>query len=193
MEPVIIKRSDHPVSRDQFSEEALKVLYRLKNKGKRGYLAGGCVRDILLGRTPKDFDVATDATPNEVKRMFSNCRIIGRRFRLAHVNFHGGETIEVATFRALPPSADNVANKQVKKEDGLVTRDNEFGTPEEDALRRDFTVNALFYDISNFSIIDYAGGLKDIESRTLRCIGDPMNVISKIRAHAPRGTFCGHA
>ena len=152
------------------SPRALTVLYRLRDKGYTAYLAGGCVRDLLLGREPKDFDVVTDATPNQVRRAFRNCRLIGRRFRLAHVFFHD-EIIEVATFRSNGTATDG-KNRQ-ESEDGVVTRDNVFGTPEEDALRRDFTVNALFYNIADFSIIDHAGGLPDLEERLMRCIGDP--------------------
>jgi poly(A) polymerase len=172
MQPRILTRDQHPISRNDFSEEALKVLYRLEKQEHTAYLAGGCVRDLLLGRKPKDFDVATDAKPNELKRIFRNCRLIGRRFRLAHIFFHNS-TIEVATFRSNVPEDADVAKGHVQKKDGLVTRDNQYGTPEEDALRRDFTVNAMFYDIATFSIIDYAGGLDDIEKKLLRCIGDP--------------------
>ena len=173
MKPVILKREEHPISRKDFSEEATKVLYRLKNQGFTSYLCGGCVRDLLLDIKPKDFDIVTNATPQQVKRNFTNCRLIGRRFRLAHVYFQGGDVIEVATFRAPPPTDDDHHSKHVKKEGGLVTRDNEFGTPEEDALRRDFTINALFYNIADFSIIDYANGLEDIENRLVRMIGNP--------------------
>jgi poly(A) polymerase len=185
MEPTILQRSDHCVSRKHISRNALQVLYRLNEKGYKGYLAGGCVRDLLLGKSPKDFDVATDATPQQVKRCFRNCRLIGRRFRLAHVMFRD-EIIEVATFRAPVDPApeeeeaeDGDSHREKGKkfiqlnEDGVVIRDNEYGTPEEDAFRRDFTINALFYDIEDFSIIDYVGGLKDIEEKVVHCIGDP--------------------
>jgi len=173
MDPYRIARPDHIVSRRQISSAANKVLYGLKDAGYTAYLAGGGVRDLLLKRDPKDFDVATNATPEEVKKVFRNCRLIGRRFRLAHVYFHD-ETIEVSTFRALTPATDEPANdSHVVTETGLVLRDNVFGSPEEDALRRDFTVNALFYNIADFSIIDYANGMEDLNNRILRVIGDP--------------------
>lgn len=173
MDPNIIARPDHVVSRKQISSAALKVLYGLKDAGYTAYLAGGGVRDLLLKRNPKDFDVATDATPEEVKKTFRNCRLIGRRFRLAHVYFRN-EIIEVATFRAPSPEPETCGeNCHCVSEEGLVLRDNVFGTPEEDALRRDFTINALFYNIADFSIIDYADGLKDLQQKIIRVIGDP--------------------
>jgi poly(A) polymerase len=185
MEPTILQRSDHCVSRKHISRNALQVLYRLNEKGYKAYLAGGCVRDLLLGKSPKDFDVATDATPQQVKRCFRNCRLIGRRFRLAHVMFRD-EIIEVATFRApVDPDPEEEEEEETEEsqrgnkkfiqlnEDGVVIRDNEYGTPEEDAFRRDFTINALFYDIEDFSIIDYVGGLEDIKKKVVHCIGDP--------------------
>ena len=165
--PNIIDRSDHALSRKDMSEHALKVLYRLKKAKYEGYLVGGGVRDLLLGLHPKDFDVATNATPEQVRKLFGNCRLIGRRFRLAHVHF-GREIIEVATFRA---SHDQAGGEGVTK-DGMIFRDNVYGTLEDDAWRRDFTVNALYYNIYDFSIIDYTGGLQDIESKTIRMIGD---------------------
>jgi poly(A) polymerase len=171
MEPVIIPREDHPISRQDISPEALQVLYRLKEMGFHGYLAGGCVRDLLIGRKPKDFDVVTDAQPNRVKSMFRWARIIGRRFRLVHVCFPENKVIEVATFRSNQPADDSP--HVVKGREGQILRDNQYGSPEEDALRRDFTVNALFYDISTFSIIDYASAMTDIRDKVLRCIGDP--------------------
>lgn len=173
MQPLITARPDHIISRKNISTAALKVLYGLKDAGYTAYLAGGGVRDLLLKRTPKDFDVATNATPEEVKRVFRNCRLIGRRFRLAHVYFHR-EVIEVSTFRALTPAAaEETGEHHSVTEDGRVVRDNVFGSPEEDALRRDFTVNALFYSIADFSIIDYAGGMQDLEQKIIRVIGDP--------------------
>ena len=173
MEPNFIARPDHIVSRRQISTAALKVLYGLKEAGYIAYLAGGGVRDLLLKRNPKDFDVATNATPEEIKKLFRNCRLIGRRFRLAHVYFHD-EIIEVATFRAPAPAEDTKPEGNTfQAKNGLVLRDNVFGTPEEDALRRDFTVNALFYNIADFSIIDYANGIKDLNKRIIRVIGDP--------------------
>ncbi len=165
--PDIINRSDHPLSRKEMSEHALKVLYRLKKAKYASYLVGGGVRDLLLGLHPKDFDVATDATPEQVRKLFGNCRLIGRRFRLAHVHF-GREIIEVATFRA---PHDQSGGEGVTK-DGMIVRDNVYGSLEDDAWRRDFTVNALYYNIYDFSIVDFTGGLKDIESKTIRIIGD---------------------
>lgn len=176
MEPVVVKRSNHNVSRKNISSAAVKVLYRLKDEGYTGYLAGGGVRDLLLNRNPKDFDVATNATPEQIRRLFKNCRIIGRRFRLAHILFRG-EVIETSTFRApVPEDGDDTIygdNTFKAGDTGMVMRDNIFGTPEEDALRRDFTINALFYNIADFSIIDYAGGLEDLEKKIIRVIGDP--------------------
>ncbi len=174
MEPTILKRADHNVSRKNISSAAVKVLYRLKDEGYTAYLAGGGVRDLLLDRNPKDFDVATNATPEQIRRMFRNCRLVGRRFRLAHVLFRG-EVIETSTFRAPVPDDDTVYCENIFKtgEAGMVMRDNIFGTPEEDALRRDFTINALFYNIADFSVIDYAGGLDDLKKKVVRVIGDP--------------------
>jgi poly(A) polymerase len=214
----IIPRSDHSLSRSQISPNALRVLYRLRDAGFMAFLVGGCVRDLLLGIEPKDFDVATDALPEEVKRLFRNCRLVGRRFRLAHV-FFGREIIEVATFRAtsapsqgdepLPeadpedgeaaelddaplsgveeetvevkaPEAprrgrDNDADHDERRFDssGRILRDNVYGTIDEDVWRRDFTANALYYNIADFSIWDYVNGMQDIQARTLRLIGDP--------------------
>lgn len=170
-EPTIVPRDRHVISRSRISDHALKVLYRLKTAGYGAYLVGGGVRDLSLNRDPKDFDVATDATPEQVKALFRNCRLIGRRFRLAHVHF-GPEIIEVATFRALTPS-DGEQNNDRVMEDGMILRDNVYGDIEEDALRRDFTVNALYYNIADFSIVDYAGGMADLEARRLRLIGEP--------------------
>jgi poly(A) polymerase len=163
MTPRILPRAEHNVSRKNIDPEALKVLYRLKNNGFTGYLVGGGVRDLLLERRPKDFDVGTDAHPQQVKKLFRNCFVVGRRFRLCHIRF-GRKVVEVSTFRR--QAADDEG-------DGLIRRDNTFGTPEEDAFRRDFTVNALFYDIATFSVIDYVGGLEDLEERVIRTIGDP--------------------
>ena len=168
-EPRVISRSDHPISRNQISANALKVLYRLNNSGFRACLVGGAVRDLLLGVQPKDFDIATDAKPEEVKSLFKNSRLIGRRFRLAHI-LYGREIIEVATFRG---HHDEGSSGELH-EDGRIIRDNVYGTIEEDAMRRDFTVNALFYDISNFTVLDYCDALADIERRQLRLIGDPV-------------------
>lgn len=165
--PVIVPRTQHNISRRDIDPDALKVLYRLSQLGHEAYLVGGSVRDLLLGRKPKDFDVGTDARPNEIKREFRNCFLVGRRFRLAHIVF-GKKVIETATFRKAPdPNA-------APDDQGLYqAEDNTFGTPEEDALRRDFTVNGLFYDIRTFSVIDYVGGLRDLKARRIRAIGDP--------------------
>jgi len=151
------------------SDNALKVLYRLKKAGFEAYLVGGCVRDLLLGREPKDFDVVTNAHPEQIRGVFRNCRLIGRRFRLAHVHF-GQEIIEVATFRAL--QGEESHDERVL-ENGRILRDNVYGTIEEDAFRRDFSVNALYYNISDFSVVDFVGGMDDHRACMLRLIGDP--------------------
>ncbi len=212
--PIVIPRADHTISRAQISDNALKVLYRLKDAGFASFLVGGCVRDLLLGREPKDFDVVTDARPEQIRELFRNAHIIGRRFRLVHVRY-GREIIEVATFRALPHDAEEWAASD-DAEDGEMLRDelavteavepsepeepiepaeapepprrggrrsrerhlepvnpNIFGSQEEDALRRDFTVNALYYDIRDFSVCDYVGGMADLKAGVLRMIGDP--------------------
>lgn len=170
----IIPRAEHNVSRNDISDQALKVLYHLNKAGFDAYLVGGGVRDLLLGKHPKDFDIATNASPEEVHRLFRNSRLIGRRFRLVHV-LYGREIIEVATFRG--QHDDNAEEDQSKvsasSEHGMLLRDNVYGTQAEDAIRRDFTVNALYYCIKDFSIYDYAGGLDDIHNRTLQIIGDP--------------------
>jgi len=169
--PRIISRSEHRISRANISDNALKVLYRLKSAGYQAYLVGGGVRDLSLGREPKDFDVATDARPEAIKKLFRNCRLIGRRFRLAHVHF-GPEIIEVATFRALhDPNGDAGGDRVI--EDGMIVRDNVYGTLEEDALRRDFTINALYYNIADFTVVDYTGGMEDLEAGVVRLIGEP--------------------
>jgi poly(A) polymerase len=166
---LIVPRAEHNISRANISEYALKVLYKLKQEGFAAHVVGGGVRDLLLGHEPKDFDVATDATPEQVRGVFRNCRLIGRRFRLAHVHF-GREIVEVATFRG-SGGDDDEGDRRV--ENGMILRDNAYGTIEEDALRRDFTINALYYDISSFSLVDYAGGLADLQAGQLRLIGDP--------------------
>jgi poly(A) polymerase len=206
VEPTVVPRSEHTISRRDIDPDALKVLYRLHEHNYVAYLVGGSVRDLLLQRHPKDFDIGTSAHPHQVKKLFRNCWIIGRRFRLAHVKF-GTKTIEVATFRRLVEGsgvtpeaeaaldlpgeatreldalavdhdgntleAEAAPRSRRRAEDHLIQRDNTYGTPEEDAFRRDFTVNALFYDIGTFSIIDYTGGLQDLDARLIRCIGDP--------------------
>lgn len=168
--PRVIPRDGHIISRRNIDPNALKVLYRLHKAGYQAYLVGGGVRDLLLELQPKDFDVATDAKPEEVRALFRNCRLIGRRFRLAHVVF-GRQVIEVATFRADHGSDEGDA--AAMHADGRILRDNVFGTVEDDAFRRDFTINALYYDISRFALVDYTGGLDDIKARRLRLIGDP--------------------
>jgi poly(A) polymerase len=187
---VAIPRPEHPISRRSISPNALKVLYRLKDAGYQAFLVGGAVRDLLLGLTPKDFDVATNALPEEVRRLFRNCRLIGRRFRLAHVHF-GSEIIEVATFRAASaperedaesdPDADGeeirdpVEDSEHRAFDtrGRILRDNSYGTVEEDVWRRDFAANSLYYNIGDLSIWDFADGVADINARRLKLIGDP--------------------
>ncbi len=166
----IITRNDHPVSRQQIPN-ALKVLYRLNKGGYKAYLVGGGVRDILLGLTPKDFDIATNATPEQIKDLFRNCRLIGRRFRLAHILF-GREIIEVATFRG-HHEEDACQKTSKQSEHGMLLRDNIYGSIEDDAERRDFTINALYYSAIDFTIHDFAGGIADIEARQIKLIGDP--------------------
>lgn len=195
--PNIVPREGHAISRRNIDSDALKVLYRLKQSSYVAYLVGGSVRDLLLNQRPKDFDIGTSAHPYQVKRLFRNCWVIGRRFRLAHVKF-GNKIIEVATFRRQVTADEESVNtkrdrtesnntdKRNKAElnqsttfakhrnsDRLIRRDNTFGTPAEDAFRRDFTINALFYDIKTFSVIDYVNGLDDLKAGVIRCIGDP--------------------
>ena len=167
-QPTVLRRADHPISRKNIDHTAIKVLYRLHRSGKKAYLVGGGVRDLMLEGRPKDFDVSTDARPNEVRRLFRNSRIIGRRFRLVHVFFKDG-LVEVSTFRRDP---DRDAQRG-GPEDLLITDDNVFGTPREDAFRRDFTVNALFYNVADFTVIDYVDGIEDLRARLIRAIGDP--------------------
>jgi poly(A) polymerase len=218
IQPTIIPRTRHTISRKWISRNAVRVLTTLKEHRYVAYLVGGGVRDLLLGREPKDFDIVTDATPGGIKKIFRNCRLIGRRFRLAHIHFRD-EIIEVATFRSMvsdEPTAAEAAPapeplstavseldayivatgsenpvsgptaspptlplrpkppRMLKTDGGMILRDNVFGTPEEDALRRDFTVNALFYNIADFSVIDYVGGMQDLERGLIRIIGDPL-------------------
>lgn len=182
---IIIPREAHPISRQHISQNALKVLYGLKDAGYEAYLVGGCVRDLILGLEPKDFDVATNAHPEQIRRIFRNCQLIGRRFRLAHVRFRN-EIIEVATFRR---SHDTQDSDHAHMEDGMIVRDNVYGTIEEDALRRDFTVNALYYNIRDFSIIDFTDGMHDLNHKIIRSIGetkqrfqeDPARLLRAIR------------
>lgn len=165
----VIPRDQHTISRKDISPNALRVLYRLRDSGFGAYLVGGAVRDLLVNGHPKDFDVATDATPEQVKQLFRNCRLIGRRFRLAHVVF-GREIIEVATFRA--NTDDGSGDREM--ENGMLVRDNVYGSIEDDAVRRDFTCNALYYTVEDFSVRDYTGGFEDVQARLMKLIGDPV-------------------
>ncbi|MCB4437716.1 polynucleotide adenylyltransferase PcnB [Alteromonas sp. McT4-15] len=171
-------RGEHGISREDISANALKVMYRLNGAGFESYLVGGCVRDILMGHEPKDFDVVTNATPEQIKGLFKNCRLIGRRFRLAHIVF-GREIIEVATFRGHHQESDDddtiPKGKAIAKRDahGQLVRDNVFGSIEEDAERRDFTFNAMYYSVADFTVKDFANGLEAIEKREVALIGDP--------------------
>ena len=188
--PLVIPRSEHPISRKMIDEEALKVLYRLHRHGYLAYLVGGSVRDLLLGKVPKDFDVVTNAHPYEIKALFRNSRIIGRRFRLVHVFFRSKKKVEVSTFRSRSEF------EVFETEEGDVIHTESFGTPEEDALRRDITINGLFYNIADFSIIDCVGGMADLRQGIIRTIGDPgerfhqdpVRMIRVIR-HATRTNF----
>lgn len=172
-EPALIPRPEHNVSRANISNAALKVLYTLKDAGHDGYLVGGGVRDLLLGLKPKDFDVATSATPEEVRSLFKRARLIGRRFRIVHVRF-GREIIEVSTFRASPERALEAGEgKALQDDNGRMLRDNVYGTVVEDAWRRDFSVNGLYYSVRDFAIHDYVGGMSDLREGVLRVLGDP--------------------
>jgi len=173
-QPIILSRDQHPVSRKHMSHNALKVLYRLNKGGYDAYLVGGGVRDIILGLAPKDFDIATNATPEQIKALFRNCRLIGRRFRLAHIVF-GREIIEVATFRGHHDSDEdkNCQKTSKQNEDGMLLRDNIYGSIEEDAERRDFTINALYYSAKDFKVYDFANGVADVYAKQIRLIGDP--------------------
>ena len=170
----IIPREQHAISRKDISENALKVLYRLNKAGYEAYLVGGGVRDLLLGKKPKDFDVTTNATPDQVRKLFRNCRLVGRRFRLAHVMF-GPEIIEVATFRGHHEENQAPSDRAISQrgQNGMLLRDNIFGSIEEDAQRRDFTINSLYYSVADFTVRDYVGGLRDLQDGVIRLIGDP--------------------
>jgi poly(A) polymerase len=168
-EKLLEEKSEPEIAPERIDINALWVVRRLRAKGFEAYLTGGCVRDLLLNKTPKDFDVATSARPEEVKSIFRNCRLIGRRFLLAHVMFPGGKIIETATFRAKP--AEETSEEE--SEDLLVMQDNVYGTIEDDAFRRDLTVNGLFYDPVSGKVIDYVGGRADLAAGLIRTIGDP--------------------
>jgi poly(A) polymerase len=165
LEPLIIPRSEHNISRKKISRQVLKVLYTLKDHGFKSYLVGGVVRDLILEKTPKDFDVATNAYPEKIKKLFKHCYIVGKRFPLVHVCFNKN-VVEVATFRS--------KHYGQHSKEGMILRDNVYGNIEQDASRRDFTINALYYNIVDYSVIDYVGGLKDLHSGQIRLIGDPV-------------------
>jgi poly(A) polymerase len=195
--PIVVPRPEHCLSRQKIDSEALKVMMRLHRHGYKAFLVGGSVRDLLLRRTPKDFDISTDARPGQIRKLFNNCRIIGRRFRLAHIYFRGNKIIEVSTFRRAPPEPKA---EEDKAGDAGKKGDNTFGLPYEDAVRRDLTINGLFYDIGTFSILDYVGGMEDLQARIIRTIGppddrfrdDPIRMIRVVR-HAVRTGFEIHS
>ena len=171
--PEVLNSGQHSLQRGQFSRHAVGIVERLQNAGYQAYLVGGCVRDLMLGITPKDFDVATSATPEQIRAEFRNARVIGRRFKLVHVQF-GREIIEVATFRANHPQDEEEDSKHSSRnESGRILRDNVYGTLEEDAQRRDLTINALYYDPVSERILDYANGVHDVRNHLVRLIGDP--------------------
>jgi len=190
--PRILSRAEHSISRAQISKNALNVLYGLHKAGYEACLVGGGVRDLLLGATPKDFDIATNASPEQVRATFRNSRLIGRRFRLAHV-YYGPEIIEVATYRASHDKAED--DDDARLDGDRILRDNVYGTREEDVIRRDFTINALYYRIEDFALIDHVGALEDIEQRRLRTIGDaeqryredPVRMLRAVRLAAKLG------
>jgi poly(A) polymerase len=165
--PIIRRRPDHPIRSREIDPDAMKIIFRLHGMGFAAYVVGGAVRDLLLGRKPKDFDIATDARPGQIKKRFGNAYVIGRRFRLVHVRFQGNKVIEVATFRRITDAVE-VGETQAE-----IVQVDSYGTPAEDAFRRDITINALFYDPIADTVIDYVGGLEDMARRTVRCIGDP--------------------
>ena len=192
-QPVTYDRDQHPISRRDISKNALKVLYRLQSSGFDAYLVGGGVRDLLLDLKPKDFDIATDATPEQVRKLFRNSRIIGRRFKIVHVRF-GPEIIEVTTFRGDHDQGDDKTSK--RNDAGMLIRDNVYGDVEQDAIRRDFTINALYYTTEDFSVRDYVGGVRDLTDGIIRIVGepeqrivrDPVRMLRAIR-HAARNNF----
>ncbi|HMP73896.1 MAG TPA: polynucleotide adenylyltransferase PcnB [Kiritimatiellia bacterium] len=174
--PVILTADEHPLREEHIPREIQRVLDQLCSSGYKGYIAGGGIRDLLIGRRPKDFDVVTDARPEQVRRLFRNSRLVGRRFRLAHVMTPAG-FIEVSTFRAGVEETPQGNRFVARSDSGVILRDNKYGSPVEDAFRRDFTINALFLDSRTYELIDYVGGLKDIEARMVRSIGEPVQRI----------------
>ena len=190
-EPLIIPRAEHPISRKDIDREALKVMHRLRDAGFSAYLVGGAVRDLYLGKKPKDFDISTNARPGELRALFRNSRIIGRRFRLVQVFFFGNKIVEVSTLRCRSEFEEGE-----REEDEVLAHNNTFGSEAEDAFRRDLTINALFYEIENFTIIDYTGGVADLNNRIIRIVGeperrivrDPVRMLRAIR-HAARSGF----
>ena len=194
IKPKIYKRSEHTISRSKIDPDALKIMYRLIRHGYKAYLVGGGVRDLALKKTPKDFDISTDATPRKIKSLFRNSRIIGRRFKLVHVYFKNNKIIEVSTFRDASDPED--VKGDLDQKDLLIVRDNTFGTEVTDAIRRDITINALFYDLATFSVIDYVGGIEDLRKNLIRVIGDPdirfaEDPVRMLRVgrHAARASF----
>ena len=169
----VIPRAQHPISRKEIDRDAMRVMKRLNQNGHEAYLVGGAVRDLYLGKAPKDYDIATDATPSRLRKLFRNCRIIGRRFKIGHIYFEAGKVIEVATFRQSAADAASSSNGIVRSESGIILRDNAYGTPQEDARRRDLTINGLFYDLKTFTVLDYVDGVKDIKARIVRMISEP--------------------
>ncbi|MCH2365685.1 MAG: polynucleotide adenylyltransferase PcnB [Planctomycetes bacterium] len=169
----VIPRAQHPISRKEIDRDAMRVMKRLNQNGHEAYLVGGAVRDLYLGKAPKDYDIATDATPSRLRKLFRNCRIIGRRFKIGHIYFEAGKVIEVATFRQSAADAASSSNGIVRSESGIILRDNAYGTPQEDARRRDLTINGLFYDLKTFAVLDYVDGVKDIKARIVRMISEP--------------------
>ena len=192
--PRIIPRSNHPISKKDIDREALKVLFRLRDAGHLAYLVGGGVRDLYLGKTPKDFDISTDARPGQLRKIFRNSRLIGRRFKLVQVFFHGGKIIEVSTFRCRSEFDLNGDNGSTRE--NVLAANNTYGSPSDDAFRRDLTINSLLYEIENNTIIDYTGGVDDLEKGIIRLIGDPERRVKRDPArmmrvirHAARNSF----
>ncbi|UCD65650.1 MAG: poly(A) polymerase [Deltaproteobacteria bacterium] len=182
--PRIIPRSNHPISRKNIDREALKVLYRLRDAGHVAYLVGGGVRDLYLNKTPKDFDISTNARPGQLRKLFKNSRLIGRRFRLVQVFFHGGKIIEVSTFRCRSEFDLNGVDENAKER--VLAANNTYGTPSDDAFRRDLTINGLFYEIENHNIIDYTGGVDDLRQGVIRFIGEPGKRVQRDPARMMR-------